>query len=72
MSVSLSVYEELMPEEMFYRIHKSYLINCVHVKKIIRDEIGQVVINNEFTLPVSRRRFAPLIEFLKNNDYYDE
>ncbi len=72
MSVSLSVYEELMPAEMFYRIHKSYLINCVHVKKIIRDEIGQVVINNEFTLPISRRRFAPLIEFLKSNDYYDE
>ncbi len=72
MSVSLSVYEELMPEEMFYRIHKSYLINCTHVKRIIRDEIGQVVINNEFTLPVSRRRFGTLIEFLKNNDHYHE
>jgi two-component system LytT family response regulator len=72
MSVSLSDYEELMPPEMFYRIHKSYLINCVHVKRIIRDDIGQVIINDEFTLPVSRRRLGPLIEFLKNNDYYEE
>ncbi len=72
MSVSLSDYEELMPPESFYRIHKSYLINCVHVKRIIRDEVGQVVINHEFTLPVSRRRFGPLIEFLKTNDYYDD
>jgi two-component system, LytTR family, response regulator len=72
MSVSLSDYEEIMPPEMFYRIHKSYLINCVHVKRIIREEVGQVVINDEFTLPVSRRRFAPLLEFLKSNDYYDD
>jgi len=72
MSVSLSDYEELMPSELFYRIHKSYLINCQHVKNIIRDDIGQVVINHEYTLPVSRRRFGPLLEFLKNNDYYDD
>ncbi|MCF8449507.1 MAG: LytTR family DNA-binding domain-containing protein [Taibaiella sp.] len=68
MSVSLSDYEELLPPDMFYRIHKSYLINRLHVNNIIRDDIGQVVVNNEFTLPVSRRRLATLIDFLKNND----
>jgi len=72
MSVSLADYEEMLPDEIFYRIHKSYLINCGHVKKILKDEVNQVIINGKFTLPISRRRFAPLLEFLKTNDYYDE
>jgi len=72
MSVSLADYEEMLPTDIFYRIHKSYLINCGHVKKILRDDANQVVVHSDFTLPISRRRFAPLLEFLKNNDYYDE
>lgn len=69
LSSSLSDYEELLPASLFYRIHKSYLINCSHVKKILRDETNQVVVNNSYTLPISRRRYSPLLEFLKNNDY---
>jgi len=72
LSGSLTDYEELMPSDLFYRIHKSYLINCIHVKKILKDEYSQVVIRDVFTLPISRRRFAPLLQYLKNNDYYHE
>lgn len=72
MSTSLSDYEELMPAELFYRIHKSFMINCMHVKKIIKGEAGQVLINDSYTLPISRRKFLPLLEFLMNNDYYHE
>jgi len=72
MSGSLGDYEELFPEDFFYRIHKSYLINCAHVKKILKDESTHVVVKDSFTLPVSRRRSVPLIEFLKNNGYYNE
>jgi two-component system LytT family response regulator len=71
MSNSLSDYEELFPKETFYRIHKSYLINCMHVKKILKDEVSQVIIRDH-TLPISRRRFTPLLEFLKSNDFYHE
>jgi two-component system, LytTR family, response regulator len=69
MSTSIAEYEELLPAEMFYRIHKSYLINCLHVRQILKDESNHIVINNEFTLPVSRRRYTPLLEFLKSNKY---
>lgn len=71
MSTSLSDYQDILPPEIFYRIHKSFLINCHHVKDVIRDEVGQVVIHSEYTLPVSRRRFGALLEFLKANDYYN-
>lgn len=69
---TLTEYEELLPPELFFRIHKSYLINCLHVKNLIKDEHSEVVIKDVFTLPVSRRRYAPLIEFLKNNHDYNE
>ncbi len=72
LSGSLTDYEELMPADIFYRIHKSYLINCIHVKKILKDEYSQVVIRDIYTLPISRRRYAPLLQFLKSNDYYHE
>ena len=72
MSGSLGDYEELFPEDIFYRIHKSYLINCGYVKKILKDESTHVVIKDNYTLPVSRRRSILLIEFLKNNGYYNE
>jgi two-component system LytT family response regulator len=69
LSSSLAEYEELFPDTIFYRIHKSYLINCGHVKKIIKGEVNQVVTDGDFTLPVSRRRYAPLLDFLKTNNY---
>ena len=72
LSSSLSDYEELMPEDQFYRIHKSYLVNCFHVTRILKDGTSQIVINDKYTLPISRRRFQPLLEFLKNNDYQNE
>ena len=69
-STSISDYEELLPADIFYRIHKSYLINCTHVSKILKEDAAQVVMKDKNTLPVSRRRFLPLIEFLKSNEYF--
>ena len=72
MSGSLTDYEELLPPELFFRIHKSYVINCIHIKKILKDDYSQVVIKDNYTLPVSRRRYAPLLEFLNSHHYYNE
>ena len=65
MSNSIAEYEEILPDDIFYRIHKSYLINCLHVKKILKEDSNYIIINDVFTLPVSRRRYALLLEFLK-------
>ncbi len=69
MSYPLSDYEELLPEDIFYRIHRSYLINCAQLKEISGESSSQVILRNDITLPVSRRRFSPLLEFLKTNNY---
>lgn len=69
MSNPLSEYEELLPSELFFRIHRSYLVNCLHLKKLANSETNYVDLNGDFKLPVSRRKFSALIEFLKGNAY---
>jgi two-component system, LytTR family, response regulator len=69
MSNPLSEYEELLPADMFFRIHRSYLVNCTHIKKITNDDNNHVLIESNHSFPISRRRYFELIEFLKSNDY---
>lgn len=65
MSRPLVDYEEVLPPELFYRIHKSYLINCNHVKNVNKTEQYTVSMSNKVELPLSRRRYIGLIEHLK-------
>jgi two-component system LytT family response regulator len=65
MSNSIAEYEELLPADQFYRIHKSYLVNGMHIKQIIKDGNQVVVSGNRFSLPVGRRRHSGLLTFLQ-------
>ncbi len=64
-SFAISDYEEMLPTDSFYRIHKSYLINCDHIKQIQKDEASSIKVYDKIVLPISRRRFTSLMEFLQ-------
>jgi len=64
-SHSLNDYEEMFPADFFCRIHRSYLINCLHVKKVVAGDNSFVIMKNKAKLPVSRRRITDLMEFFK-------
>ncbi|MFT3823361.1 MAG: LytTR family DNA-binding domain-containing protein [Chitinophagaceae bacterium] len=49
-------YEELLADAGFVRIHKSYLINLLHVKEYLRGEGGSVILSNDKEVEVSRRK----------------
>lgn len=49
-------YEELLDDAGFVRVHKSFLVNLLHVKEYLRGEGGSVRIANGQELEVSRRR----------------
>lgn len=49
-------YEELLADAGFVRIHKSYLVNLMHVKEYVRGEGGAVILSNDKEVEVSRRR----------------
>ncbi len=61
-------YETLLEDAGFVRIHKSFLINLLHVKEYIRGEGGSVLLSNGHEVEVSRRKKDLLMNRMK--EYY--
>lgn len=66
-SKPLNYVEELLPDNLFYRIHKSYLVNLNYVRTYKRVDGYQVVLENETTLPVATRRNDDFVKVLNQN-----
>jgi len=49
-------YDRLLTDTTFLRVHKSFLINLLHVKEYSRGEGGTVIMSNGMEIEVSRRR----------------
>jgi len=49
-------YEALLEDAGFVRIHKSWLVNLLHVKEYIRGEGGSVLLSDGTELEVARRK----------------
>jgi two-component system LytT family response regulator len=49
-------YEEILSDAGFVRIHKSYLLNLLHVKEYQRGEGGMVILSDGQQVEVSRRK----------------
>lgn len=65
-SRTLKDFEEMLPADIFLRIHSSYIINKNYVEKYIRGEGGKVVLSDQTVLDVSKRKKH---EFLKSIGY---
>ncbi|MEM9916643.1 MAG: LytTR family DNA-binding domain-containing protein [Bacteroidota bacterium] len=64
---SLSYYEELLPSNLFFRIHKSYIINCMKVESYEPGRAGQVFLIDGTALSIAARRkvaFKKIIQAL--------
>lgn len=55
-SKTLKEYEDMLSDYNFFRIHKSYLINLNEINEYIRGEGGYVIMNDNASLDVSKRR----------------
>jgi two-component system LytT family response regulator len=58
-------YDRLLAGTTFFRIHKSFLINLVHVKEYLRGDGGIVVMTNNMELEVSRRKKEQFLSKIK-------
>jgi len=63
-SRNMKEYEDLLPPDNFIRIHNSYIINKNFVEKYIRGEGGQVVLEGNITLDVSKRRKSDFLSLI--------
>jgi len=61
-------YETLLEDAGFVRIHKSILVNLLHVKEYLRGEGGSVILSNGHEVEVARRKKDQLIAKMK--EYY--
>ncbi|MEO8415465.1 MAG: LytTR family DNA-binding domain-containing protein [Ginsengibacter sp.] len=58
----LGEFEEMLEPYHFFRVHNSHLINLSYIKKYTRGEGGQVIMQNDHVIDISRRKKD---EFLK-------
>ena len=65
-SKTLKEFEELLPENIFFRTHHSHLINLNYIKRYIKGDGGQIELQNGNYVDVSRRKKE---EFLKAIGY---
>jgi len=65
-SKTLKEFEDILPEETFFRVHHSHLINLNYIKKYIKGDGGQIELLNGTYVDVSRRKKD---EFLKAIGY---
>jgi len=61
----LKDYEEILPENKFVRIHKSSIVNLKYVKEYHSKNGLQVVLLNNDTINVSRRRASDFFDKIK-------
>lgn len=59
---TLKEFEELLPADMFYRVHKSHLINTKYIDQYITRDGASVILENGDCVPIARNRKD---EFLK-------
>jgi len=62
---TLKVYEEILDEKRFYRIHKSYIINMDMIKEYLSEEGHIIVLKNDVQLPVARNRVSAFLKTVK-------
>jgi len=63
-SKPISMLEKEYSSHIFFRIHKSYLVNVRQVMQIHKAESSHIKLNTDELLPVAKRRMREFIEFV--------
>lgn len=62
---NIGEYEDELSKGFFFRVHKSYLINCKHIVKLKSEDGGFVEMNNGSEIEISKRKKAEFLKFLR-------
>ena len=64
-SKPLKYLQELLPEKLFYRVHKSYLINVFFIRKFVKGTESYIILRSGTKIPVSVRISTHISKDLK-------
>lgn len=63
-SKPIKVYDDMLSDSKFFRVHNSHLINLNHIVKYIRTEGGRVEMQDTSIITVSRKKKDELLQLL--------
>ncbi len=64
-SKNIKIYEENLDASVFYRVHKSHIINVKHhLKEFSRSEGNVAILSTGKLVPVSRRKLTDFLSFI--------
>jgi len=64
-SKTLKDYEQILDEDMFFRVHHSHIINIHYLKKYIRKDGFTALMQDGLSIPVATRRREAFEHFMK-------
>jgi len=65
-SKPLKDYEKILPQEQFFRCHKSHIVNLDYLLRYDKREDEVLIMQDGSKVPVSRRKLDTLLEKMKN------
>lgn len=65
-SRTMKEFEDLLPKDIFHRVHKSHLINLKFVNQFVTRNGASVIMENGECIPIARNRKDEFLEKLKN------
>jgi two-component system LytT family response regulator len=64
-SYTLGYYNELLADQNFFRIHRSFLVNLAHIKMYKRGDGGVVIMTDGEEIEVSRSNKEAFMKLFK-------
>ncbi len=65
MSKTLKEYENILPEEIFIRIHRSHIININYISRITKKNSGFIRLKDKSEIPISPKKKELLLKMIK-------
>ena len=69
-SKTIGEYESVLEKKMFFRIHRSIIINLTHLIEIRKSPKSKVILDNGICLNIARSRHTPLLNRVRELTFF--
>ena len=66
-TLAMKDFEEDLPQDFFFRIHKKHLVNSKHIKKVLRTDNGYLIMSNDEKIEIARRKKMEFLNWFIQN-----
>lgn len=63
---TMKIYEEMLDDTRFYRVHKSHIINLDYLKEYVSEDGNTAVLEGDVHVPIARNRLTEFIKTMKS------